>query len=101
MRSLEDIGVVLFWGLPFLPFLCLFLLIKVTKKLKFTLFTVAAVAVLFIIEIIWAMNASDFHVAAFLIQLFMPAQLIFAAITLLVGNLFLKAKENRKLKENH
>ena len=96
---LGAIGVFLFWGLPFLPVLCLFLLPKETKKLRFTLITVGALVALFVIEIIWAMNASDFHVAAFLVQLFMPAQLIFTVIVLIVGNLILVAKAKKKNKE--
>ena len=95
---LEVAGVTLFWLLPFLPFLAWLLLIKETKKLRFTLITVGALIILFALEILIASTAKDFHVAAFLVQLFMPAQLIFTAIVLTVGNLVIVCRQKRRVK---
>ena len=95
---MNAVTAVLFWALPFLPFLCLLLLIKETKKLRFTLITVGALIILFALEILIASTAKDFHVAAFLVQLFMPAQLIFTVIVLIVGNIVIAGKQKRRAK---
>ena len=99
MRILEAFGAILFWVIPFLPFLCLFLLLKETKKLRFSGITVLFMMVTFGIELFCAINASDFHVAAFLLQLFMPAQFVFTGVVLIVGNIALAAKAKIKAKK--
>lgn len=105
MGILETIGIFLFWIIPFLPFACLFLLLKIKKKLRFSIITVLAMLVLFGIELFWSINAKDFHTAAFLLQLFMPAQLLFTGVVLIAGNIALAidakvmAKKNSQDKE--
>ena len=95
---MNAVTAILFWALPFLPLVCLLLLIKETRKLRFTLITVGALIILFALEILIASTAKDFHVAAFLVQLFMPAQLIFTVIVLIVGNIVIAGKQKRRAK---
>lgn len=68
------------------PLMCLLLLLGVKKKAVFSLITVLATLAVIAIEIASALTSSDFHVAAFAFQLFIPAQLITLALTLIIGN---------------
>ncbi len=68
------------------PLMCLLLLFGVKKKSVFSLITVMATLAIIAIEVASALTSSDFHVAAFAFQLFIPAQLIALALTLIIGN---------------
>ena len=68
------------------PLMCLLLLFWVKKKAVFSLITVLATLAIIAIEVASALTSSDFHVAAFAFQLFIPAQLITLALTLIIGN---------------
>lgn len=77
------------------PLICLLLPIKVRKNGLFSLITVGVTAAVTAVEVIIACNSSDFHAAAFAFQLFIPAQLITLALTLIVGNLMISAMGKR------
>ena len=68
------------------PLMCLLLLFWVKKKAVFSLITILATLAIIAIEVASALTSSDFHVAAFAFQLFIPAQLIALALTLIIGN---------------
>ncbi|MBR6307411.1 MAG: hypothetical protein IKR39_02285 [Lachnospiraceae bacterium] len=68
------------------PLLCLLLLFKVRKNWLFSLLSALATLAVIAIEVWGAVTSSDFHDAAFAFQLFIPAQLITLALTLIIGN---------------
>ena len=81
------------------PLMCLLLLFLVKKKSIFSLITVLATLAVIAIEVTSSLISSDFHVAAFAFQLFIPAQLITLALTLIIGNVVI-ALRNRRYEEN-
>jgi hypothetical protein len=86
--------------LSFLPMWCLVTLVKVRKHSVYTAIVCCATLILIGFDIIVSVMSSDFHDAAFILQLFLPAQLILAVISLLVGNLFLLIINRRARKRS-
>lgn len=80
------------------PLMCLLLLFLVKKKSIFSLITVLATLAVIAIEVASALTSSDFHVAAFAFQLFIPAQLITLALTLIIGNVVIMLRNKRREK---
>ena len=78
------------------PLMCLLLLFLVKKKSIFSLITVLATLAVIAIEVASALTSSDFHVAAFAFQLFIPAQLIALALTLIIGNVVITVRNKRR-----
>ena len=77
------------------PLLCLLLLLKIKKCGLFSLITVLATLAVIAIEVIASFTSSDFHVAAFSFQLFIPGQLIALVLALVVGNLLIRKIHGR------
>ena len=71
----------------FCPLLCLFMLFKVKKCGLFSLITVLATLAVIAIEVVAAFTSSDFHMAAFAFQLFIPGQLIGLFLALAFGTM--------------
>ena len=76
-------------ALSFLPICCLLTLIKVRKHDVYSVIVFFVTLALIGFDILVAVTTTDFHNAAFALQLFLPAQLILAVISLLIGNLIL------------
>ena len=90
--------------LSFLPMWCLITLVKDRKHRVYTAIVFCATLILIGFDIIVSVTSSDFHDAAFILQLFLPAQVILAIISLLVGNLFLliiniRARKHSQIEE--
>ena len=68
------------------PIVCLLLLFKVRTHRFFSFLTVLTTLAVIATEVMAAVTSSDFHTAAFAFQLFIPAQLITLALTLIIGN---------------
>lgn len=78
------------------PLLSLLLLIKIKKCGLFSLITVLATLVVIGIEVIASFTSSDFHIAAFAFQLFIPSQLIALVMALAIGNSIIVAHNKRE-----
>ena len=77
------------------PLLSLLLLFWIKKGGLFSLITVLATLFIIAIEVTAAFTSSDFHVAAFAFQLFIPGQLIALVLALVVGNLLIRKIHGR------
>lgn len=84
----------------FCPLLCLFMLFKVKKCWLFSLITVLATVVLIAIEVVMAFTSSDFHMAAFAFQLFIPGQLIGLVLALAIGNPIIVSRNKREKEQS-
>ena len=76
----------------FTPILCLLLLIKERKIWRYSLILVLITLALIAYDFYCANRATDFHGSAFILQIFMPLQLISALIAFVVGNIILLSK---------
>lgn len=84
----------------FCPLLCLFMLFKVKKCGLFSLITVLATLAVIAIEVVAAFTSSDFHIAAFAFQLFIPGQLIGLVLALGIGNPIIAARNKREKEQS-
>ncbi|MBQ3890219.1 MAG: hypothetical protein II740_02580 [Lachnospiraceae bacterium] len=82
------------------PLLCLLLLFKIKKCWLFSLITVLATMVLIAIEVVMAFTSSDFHIAAFAFQLFIPGQLIGLFLALAIGNPIIVSRNKREKEQS-
>ncbi|WP_026651311.1 hypothetical protein [Butyrivibrio proteoclasticus] len=75
------------------PLLCILFVTKGKKIWLFNLITILATAALITYDFFVSYNAEDFHTAAFILQLFLPIQVVSAILALIVGNIILLNKK--------
>ncbi|WP_026651310.1 hypothetical protein [Butyrivibrio proteoclasticus] len=97
---LDFIGLILSLSFMAIPLAAIFFLVKFKKNWIFSLATVVITAAAAGIEILFASMASDFHTAAFILQLFMPIMLFNAIALFIIGNVVLLAMKGLFTKRN-
>lgn len=83
------ISILLMIIFAFCPVVCIAYVIKGKKNWLFSLITILFMVVLVGVDGCLAGGAGDFHSAAFILQLFMPVQIVTSVLVFIVGNLAL------------
>lgn len=95
----DTLFLLVFFIFAFLPGISILYVIKGKKNWLFSLITVLITAALIAFDLHSAYSATDFHGAAFILQLFMPLQIFSAILTLIIGNIVLLAKKGFLLRK--